>query len=163
MTQAPQERDASHDFDFFHGRWHTRNRRLVERLQGSTTWETFDATNDVTPVLGGLGNVDEYRTEHWPGFVGLSLRLFNPRTGKWTIYWANNREGVLEPPVVGSFSNGVGVFEGRDELRGRPILVRYIWSRITTTSPRWEQAFSPDDGKTWETNWIMDFARRGDV
>ncbi|TJV23098.1 MAG: DUF1579 domain-containing protein, partial [Mesorhizobium sp.] len=24
----------------------------------------------------------------------------------------------------------------------------------------WEQAFSPDGGKTWETNWIMDFARQ---
>jgi hypothetical protein len=24
---------------------------------------------------------------------------------------------------------------------------------------RWEQALSPDDGKTWETNWYMDLSR----
>ena len=67
----------------------------------------------------------------------------------------------LEPPVVGSFENGVGVFEGRQQLDGRPILVRFTWSSITTTGARWEQEFSPDDGKTWERNWIMTMTRVG--
>jgi hypothetical protein len=26
-------------------------------------------------------------------------------------------------------------------------------------NPRWEQAFSDDAGKSWETNWTMDFRR----
>jgi hypothetical protein len=30
---------------------------------------------------------------------------------------------------------------------------------IPLESPRWEQAFSPDGGTTWETNWVMDFTR----
>jgi hypothetical protein len=89
----------------------------------------------------------------------MSLRLYNPRTRQWSIYWASNRIDGLEPPVVGSFENGVGVFEGRQELDGRPILVRFTWSSITRSSARWEQAFSPDDGKTWETNWIMTMTR----
>ena len=69
--------------------------------------------------------------------------------------------GVIDPPVIGSFSGDVGVFEGRDVFDGRPIVVRYTWSRVTTPTPRWEQAFSDDEGETWETNWIMDFTRTG--
>jgi hypothetical protein len=34
-----------------------------------------------------------------------------------------------------------------------------VWSRITQRSCRWEQAMSLDGGKTWKTNWIMDFTR----
>jgi hypothetical protein len=64
--------------------------------------------------------------------------------------------------VIGAFDeDGVGVFEGRQELDGRPILVRFVWSGISPQTARWEQAFSPDDGKTWETNWIMSMTRIG--
>ena len=42
-----------------------------------------------------------------------------------------------------------------------PIRVRFIWSGVTTPTPRWEQAFSDDGGETWETNWVMDFTPRG--
>jgi hypothetical protein len=92
----------------------------------------------------------------------MSLRLYNPRTRTWSIYWTSNRIDGLEPPVVGSFDDtGVGVFEGRQELDGRPILVRFTWSNITRDGARWEQAFSPDDGKTWETNWVMTMTRAG--
>jgi hypothetical protein len=95
--------------------------------------------------------MDEFVTDHWPGFVGMSLRLYSPHTRKWSIYWVNNQKGVLEPPVVGSFSNGVGVFEGHDELDGRPIAVRFTWSSITPTGVRWEQA-SPDEGHLGRTD-----------
>ena len=29
----------------------------------------------------------------------------------------------------------------------------------TPASAHWEQAFSPDGGKTWEVNWVMEFSR----
>jgi hypothetical protein len=159
MQSVTVDRDASHDFDFWPGRWRVRNERLVKRLQGCTEWETFDARVEARLLPGGLGNVDEYHTDHWPGYVGMSVRLYNPHTRLWSIYWASNRTGALEPPVVGSIPNGVGVFEGRDVLDGRPIVVRFTWSDITRTGARWEQAFSPDDGRTWEKNWIMVMTR----
>ena len=71
----------------------------------------------------------------------------------------DNQRCVLDPPVVGKFSNGVGVFEGADEFQGRPIIMRFTWSNITPTSARWEQEFSADNGQTWEKNWIMEFTR----
>jgi hypothetical protein len=116
--------------------------------------------HEAKPVLGGMGNMDENTGELWrPGWIGMSFRLFDPQTQQWSIYWATNRGGVLQPPVVGAFSGDAGIFEGPDEFEGKPIIVRYTWSRVTTQTPRWEQAFSVDNGKTWETNWIMDFRR----
>ena len=63
------------------------------------------------------------------------------------------------PPQVGRINGNRGEFYGDDVLGGRPIRVVYIWSEITPTSARWEQAFSPDTGETWETNWIMESTR----
>jgi hypothetical protein len=159
MREGRSDRDGAHDFDFLPGRWHIRNERLVKRLQGCTEWETFEAAYRAQLLPGGLGNMDEFVTDHWPGFVGMSLRLYNPHTRQWSIYWATNQKGVLEPPVTGSFSDGVGIFEGHGELDGRPIVVRYTWSNVTKTGVRWEQDFSPDGGQTWEKNWIMTMTR----
>jgi hypothetical protein len=79
----------------------------------------------------------------------------------WSIYWVNSRNGLLLlPPVVGGFTDGVGRFHCAEDYEGRPITVRYTWSRITGSSARWDQAFSPDGRQTWETNWIADFTRR---
>jgi hypothetical protein len=160
MAHAEGTRQASaHDFDFWMGQWKVLNRRLRARLAGSDEWEEFEATSVARPILGGLGNEDEFRTNHDGGFTGMSFRFFDPLKRRWSIYWADSRRpGVLDPPVFGAFTDDTGVFEGRDVFEGRPILVRFIWSGITTPTPRWEQAFSDDDGETWETNWIMDFS-----
>ena len=150
---------TAQDFDFFMGRWTVQNRRLTERLAGSDEWEEFESTSVAYPILGGLGNEDEFRTRHAGGFIGMSFRFFDPVKRRWSIYWADSRRpGELDPPVFGTFSGDIGVFEGEDEFEGRPIRVRFIWSGTRTRTPRWEQAFSADDGETWETNWVMDFS-----
>jgi hypothetical protein len=160
MNETRPRRDGAHDFDFQTGRWRIQNERLVKRLQGCTDWETFEASQQARLLPGGIGNTDDFVTDHWPKFVGMSLRLYNPHTRLWSIYWVTNQTGVLQPPVVGAFgADGVGVFEGRDEENGQPILVRYTWSNITKTGARWEQEFSPDEGRTWEKNWIMVMTR----
>jgi hypothetical protein len=150
---------SARDFDFWMGRWTAHNRRLKARLAGSDEWDEFESTSVARPILGGLGNEDEFRTDFGGGYVGMSFRFFDPVKRQWSIYWADSRRsGELDPPVFGTFSGDTGVFEGPDVFEGRPILVRFIWSGITTPTPRWEQAFSDDDGETWETNWIMDFS-----
>ncbi len=160
MTQAVRERATSSDFDFLTGRWTVRNRRLAQRLAESHDWDVFSAKVAARPLPGGLGNEDVFCTEYGGGFVGMSFRLFDPGTGLWSIYWADSRRpGRLDPPVVGSFSGGVGIFEGDDTLRGMPVRVRFTWSGVDTPAPRWEQALSADGGETWETNWVMDFSR----
>jgi hypothetical protein len=161
MSQTETEPTAR-DFDFWIGRWTVRNRVLRERLAGSDEWDEFDATVEARLILDGLGNEDEFQTDHDGGFTGMSFRFFDPEQKRWSIYWADSRRpGVLDPPVFGAFAGDVGVFEGPDTFAGRPILMRFTWTGVTTSAPRWEQAFSEDGGETWETNWIMDFTRVG--
>lgn len=152
--------DGRNDFDFWMGSWKVRNRCLRERLAASDEWVEFDATVTARPLAGVLGNEDEFRTDHDGGFVGMSFRFFDPETKTWSIYWADSRRpGKLDPPVYGSFEGERGSFQGADTLDGRPILVRFDWSGVTTPTPRWEQSFSADGGKNWEANWVMDFVR----
>jgi hypothetical protein len=158
MHDVMQARGTAHDFDFLFGRWSVLNRCLRERLAGSDEWEEFAATSVARPLLDGLGNEDEFRTDHDGGMIGMSFRFFDPKTRLWSIYWADSRRcGMLDLPVIGSFADGVGLFEGPDTFQSRPILVRFAWSDVATSEPRWEQAFSADGGRTWETNWIMEF------
>ena len=159
-ASAPKSGDPMHAFDFFHGTWKAHNHRLVGRLVNSQKWEDFEAVVECHDLPGGVGNEDSFVTDFWPGFTGISVRFLNRSTQKWAIYWASNKTGVLEPPVIGGFdADGIGIFEGDDVEAGKPVRVRYTWSRTRTGHPRWEQAYSPDGGKTWETNWIMDFER----
>jgi hypothetical protein len=93
-------------------------------------------------------------------YRGMSLRTYDPDQDRWSIYWLDSRRpGFLFPPVAGGFDKGIGTFHGDDEHDGRAIRVRFLWSRITPQSARWEQAFSLDEGNSWETNWTMDFTR----
>jgi hypothetical protein len=150
-----------HDFDFLPGRWTVHHRRLKERLAGSDKWEEFDGTSTAWPLLGGAGNIDDNVLELPEGtYRAITLRSFDPVANRWSIWWLDGRNpGVLDPPVVGRFEDGVGTFIGRDTFRGRPILVRFLWSTISDTTWRWEQAFSPDDGASWEVNWVMELTR----
>jgi hypothetical protein len=164
MASAVRERATSSDFDFWMGKWNVRNRRLARRLAGSDEWDEFDSKVAARPLPGGLGNEDVFCTDYGGGFVGMSFRFYDPESDRWAIYWTDTRRpGLLGPPVTGSFRDGVGVFEGEDTLDGRTIRVRFTWSGVDTPAPRWEQAFSDDDGETWETNWVMDFTRALEV
>jgi hypothetical protein len=155
----------SDDFDFLMGIWRCRHRYRVRRLCGCHDWIGFDGTCAARKVLAGYGNTDEHGIG-MPGghYTGISLRLWDPERKQWTIHWLDSRKpGQIGPPVRGGFrprpDGPFGVFYGDDALDGRAIRVRYIWSRITTVAPRWEQAFSLDEGNDWETNWTMDFTR----
>jgi len=148
-------RDGSHDFDFEIGTWRTQLRRLAHPLTGDKTWLTYEGTSVVRSIWNGRANLVELEVDGPTGHIqGLSLRLYNPRSGQWSLNYATSGGGTLGVPTVGKFENGRGEFYDQEEFDGRMILVRNVWSDITPTSCRFEQAFSSDGGKTWEVNWI---------
>ena len=152
----------SNDFDFQVGTWLVKHRRLRERLVGSDDWEEFEGTSEMRTVLGGNGNVEDNVLHISSGaYRAIALRSFDPVNRCWAIWWLDAREPhSLDVPVVGKFENGVGSFYADIMLNGAQTRVRFLWLTINKTSPRWEQAMSIDGGKTWETNWTMDFIRR---
>lgn len=162
MDQNAEARghDPQTDFDFIIGSWKIHNRRLNKPLTGSNSWVEFEGTNVARKIWGGRANIDEYEADSPSGHIqGLTLRLYDANSQQWSLYWANSAKGVLDKPMIGEFKNGRGEFFDQEMFEGRSIYVRYVWSNITENSARWEQAFSPDGGKTWETNWIMEMVR----
>lgn len=159
-SAALVEQDGRSDFDFLVGNWKVRHSRLQKRLEGDTAWDVFDGTCAMRTMLDGLGNMDD-NVIHLPdgAYSAASIRAFNPDMRLWSIWWLDARKPDIDEPVRGSFVDGIGTFLGEDFFNGKPILVRFLWSEISQGSARWEQAFSPDNGESWETNWIMEFQR----
>ena len=130
------------------------HKKLKSRLNKGTEWVEFDGEQDMRILLGNIGNVESHFMDSIEGnpVEGLALRLFNPTTRLWSIYWADSQHGVLDKPVVGSFEKQMGHFFARDCLNGRPILVQFLWDVTDPGMPVWSQAFSADNGGTWEWN-----------
>lgn len=149
------------DFDFQRGLWSVKHRRLKARLADCREWEEFDGTCEQRPLLGGDGNIEDNHLHISSGsYRAVALRSRDRATGNWAIWWLDGRAPhSLDAPVVGRFEGGVGSFFADDLLGGTSVRLRFLWLRTDTASPRWEQALSPDRGRTWETNWTMDFHR----
>jgi hypothetical protein len=149
--------DSSHkDFDFYIGKWRIKNRKLKTRLNDCTEWMEFEATDEVYKSLNGLGNTGHFRTSFGnKPFEGMTLRLFNPATKLWSIYWADSDKGTLDAPVTGSFTENTGRFYTRDIFEGKEIIMMFHWDKTDRDNPVWSQAFSADNGKSWEWNWYM--------
>jgi hypothetical protein len=152
---AAAARDGQHDFDFEIGTWKTHLRRLLHPLSGSSTWVELDGTSVVRPVWAGRANLVELQVSGPSGQIeALSLRLYNPDSHQWSLNFSNSSSGTLSQPTIGEFKDGVGEFFDQESFAGRSILVRFRIRQIGAQSCRFEQAFSADGGRTWETNWI---------
>ncbi|HEX5124619.1 MAG TPA: hypothetical protein VFV97_15350 [Rhodanobacteraceae bacterium] len=161
-ASAPGVHDGSHDFDFEIGRWNTSVKRLAKPLTGDTSWIAYQGTTTVRPIWNGRANLVELEADGPTGhFRGLNLRLYDPVAKQWSLTFANAASGVLNTPAIGAFSNGRGEFYDQEPLDGRAILVRFVISDITNDACHFEQSFSADGGKTWETNWIAQDTRTG--
>ncbi len=152
---------APTDFDFAIGNWHVRHRRLNERLRNCQEWTEFEGAMSTQKILGGFGNIEDNRLNFPEGeFRAIALRSYDAKTDTWAIWWLDGRfPGKLDVPVKGSFKDGLGSFYADDSIHGAAIKVRFLWSSSDSDNLRWEQAFSGDNGNTWETNWTMDFKR----
>ena len=156
MTQSKKT-----DFDFLLGKWQVRNKRRNEWLVGSNEWTEFPARLEGSrKLLNDLVLMEQFIAEfNDEYFEGVSIRVFSPGTGQWTIYWMDTSHPEITEQVVGTFNDGVGEFYGEEMFKGKRVKLRFIWSEITERSARWEQAYFDDARNKWEANWIMQFTR----
>ncbi len=164
-TQATTvARDGQHDFDPLIGSWKYHLKRRLHPLTGSNTWVEFEGTGVCYKIWDGRSQLDTIEVDGPEGHIeGLTLRTYNPQTHQWSLYWANSKTGVIDPPQIGEFKDGRGEFFAQDKVDGRAILIRFQWTNLTTSTPHFEQSFSADGGKTWEVNWITDQTRVPDA
>lgn len=161
--QPAAVRDGQHDFDWEIGAWNTRLKRLREPLSGKTDWIEYAGTSVVMPVMGKRANLVELDVRGAAGAIaGVSLRLYQPASGEWTLSFANLSNGMMAEPMAGSFNRGLGTFYGQDTVNGRKVFVRFLIIPMSANGWRFEQAYSADGGRTWENNWIAIDTRRKD-
>ncbi|MBL0355901.1 MAG: DUF1579 family protein [Chitinophagaceae bacterium] len=143
---------SQNDFDFLVGKWKVNNRRLK-----NDEWVEFESELHMRKTIGGLGNVENYyATFDGKPFEGQAVRLFNPTTKLWTVYWMDSTNATMdEHPVTGSFENNIGKLYANDTVDGKPVVVLYQWDATNPEHPKWSQATSEDNGKTWSWNWEM--------
>jgi hypothetical protein len=102
---APQ--NGQQDFDWEIGTWDTQLKRLRQPLSGKTEWLDYAGTSVIVPVMDKRANLVELDVRGPAGRItGVSLRLYQPATGQWTLNFANLANGVLTDPMVGAFQQG---------------------------------------------------------
>lgn len=155
LVIKPSPTSSVKDFDYLIGNWKLKNKRLKSRLTNNTEWIDYESKVEMHQILDGMGNIDKY-TDSSSGnaYEGVAVRLFNPKTKLWSIYWADNNSGSFDPPMVGSFENSIGHFFCKDTYKGIPVIVVFRWDVRNPNLPVWSQAFSKDNGKSWEWNSI---------
>ena len=109
------ERDGQHDFDPLIGSWTYHLKRRLNPLTGSNTWVELDGTGVCYKVWDGRSQLDTIEVDGPAGHIeGLTLRTYNPQSHQWRLYWANSKNGIIDPPQVGEFKNDHFCFvEGR--------------------------------------------------
>ncbi|TQF70070.1 DUF1579 domain-containing protein [Pseudoalteromonas luteoviolacea] len=156
------ELTAPADFDFIIGEWNVTHHRLKDILVGCDEWVEFIGESSTVKTLGGFGNVEDNHL-HYPdaSVRAKAIRSYNSATKEWSIWWLDGRNPhTLDEPVIGRFLDNVGRFYAQDSYQGQAIKVRFIWNSTDPDMPTWEQAFSKDNGETWETNWKMTFTKK---
>ncbi|MBC9030887.1 hypothetical protein IAG41_00635 [Sphingomonas sp. JC676] len=156
-------RDGQRDFDFEIGDWNTSVRVLRNPLSGKApNWAEYRGTSIIKPLLDGRANTVELSVAGPAGRIeGVSLRLYDPQTRQWGLNYASLHDGAMTPPVLGRFESADrAVFYGNDKLGERPIRVRFVITKISRDEAHFEQAYSADNGATWEVNWIAVDKRR---
>ena len=109
--QPAIEKDGQHDFDFEIGTWKSHGSRRLHPLTGSDTWAEFDGISVVRKIWNGRANLVELEADGpATGHIeNLSLRLYNPQSHQWSLYYASSKSGALSmPATIGEFKNGRG-------------------------------------------------------
>jgi hypothetical protein len=157
---GPKIGQKTSDFAFLEGEWTVQHRYLRVKPEGRE-WVEVKGTVSHHEYQDGWANIEDYVIDvpGGPNYA-VGMRSYNPHNGQWTIWWLDGRDpSGMDEPMKGRFEHGTGTFFGKTTINGKPTRVRFTWTDTTTPSPRWQQSYSYDDGKTWEPVWTMQFQR----
>jgi hypothetical protein len=154
---AVGEQPGQRDFEGLLGRWNFHLK--VRSKPGSTQWIDYTGPGECIPLWHGRAQLDTINLVGPKHIEGLTVRLFNPKTHEWRLYWANSRDGLVVVPQIGQFKAGHGEFYAQDQDGDdKTYLNKFDWSAMMS-KPHFEQSSSYDGGKSWEISWISDQTR----
>lgn len=147
---------GDHDFDFLFGTWRTH----IRYKPAEKPWITIDGIVTTNTVWNSKANLEQIEGVTPTGhFEGLTLRLYDPAAKQWNLYWANSKDGIVGPPMEGTFERSRGTFYSHEVIDGVPTFVRQVYYDATSISYKFEQALSYDAGKTWQPNFVASLTR----
>ena len=152
MTTQQAPESTSTGFDFLVGSWDVSHRRFRDNAA-----DEFRGTAAAWTHLGGAVSVEELSVPD-RGFAGMALRIFDPETDAWSVYWISSGSGVIGDPVVGPVGPEGCRLVAVDDFEGAPLHSTYEWFGIERDLVHWRQQLSRD-GQAWDLDWEITFRR----
>lgn len=138
-------------FDFWVGSWELSGKSRT--TPGKEEFTDTKATNTIQKTLGGKVIEENFKMI---GFTGRSVSVFNPRRKIWQQTWVDDSGAYL-------------LFEGGMEpegmtlhlKNGQPgVQMRMVFKDVKKDSIQWLWQRSADEGKSWETQWELNYRRK---
>jgi hypothetical protein len=144
-AQKPCTTLEYHQFDFFAGDWDAHDVRAPTKII---------ARDHVTPMVGGCALREVY--EQNDGMVGESFSTYDVARKLWHQSWVTNLGKLLL--LEGHFENGRMTLTAPDwDAKGKPSLLKGVWSRESDGAVRETAVRSTDGGKTWQPEFDIIF------
>jgi len=136
-----------HQLDFWLGEW-------------DATWERGKGTNSIKKTLDGrviqehfVGSWDESQAYH-----GKSFSVYVTGEKKWKQTWVDNLGAYLD--LTGRVEGSTFIFMREEKRAGQRILQRMVYSDIRRNSYTWDWQLSRNDGRSWESQWKIQYTRK---
>ena len=149
---APCSEPQQKQFDFWVGSWEL-------TWPGNSAGEVAHGTNNVTRILDGCVVQENFSGGTAMPLRGISVSLFNSRSGKWQQTWVDNEGAYLD--FVGEFKDGqMTLAREATKPDGSKVMQRMVYKNIMPTEFDWSWESSSDGGKTWKVIWPIHYQKK---
>ena len=145
-TTPSQEADKRSEFDFWLGRW-------------DLTWEGGQGINHIEAILDGRVIQERFETLAQDGLKGMSVSVYDERQACWCQTWVDNQGGYLD--FTGGMQGDRMILSRVADIDGKQVHQRMVWYEIRRDGFLWNWERSLDEGKSWESMWVIQYLRAG--
>jgi hypothetical protein len=152
-SQPPPCTGAQHkQFDFWVGEWDL-------TWPGTAAGQTAHGSNSVKSTLDGCVVQENFSGLDAMPLRGISVSMFDARSGKWKQTWVDNQGGYLD--FTGEFRDGQMMLQ-RESIKadGTKVQQRMVYKNISPDEFDWSWERSLDGGKTWQVLWPIHYKRK---
>ncbi len=129
-------------------------------------WEAFNTNgkkagdSKISLLLDSCIIFEEW-TSTQAGYAGKSYNTYNPVTKKWQQYWVDNRGGITEY-FNGHFENNTMVLQTTNTKQpdGQYKILKMSFYNLGPDKVRQFGESSADQGKTWKTDFDLEYRRK---